>query len=72
MPDQAPLDYQSGFTSALQLELEELFGSSSVSRVSRSAPRKPQNFPVSNAVACETKLQQQCIITDMYILQTVL
>jgi hypothetical protein len=57
MPDQAPVEDQSGYTSVLQRELEGLVGFSSVSRVRRSALRKPDKFPVSNAVPDGTKLQ---------------
>jgi hypothetical protein len=72
MADQTVVEDQPGYTSALQRQLEELVGSSSMSRVSRSALRRHAKFPVSIAVPDEKKLQCQYIITDMPILQTVL
>jgi len=57
MSDNAAVEDQPGYTGVLQRELEGLVGSSSVSRVSKSALRKPEKFPVSNAVRDETKLQ---------------
>jgi len=57
MSDNAAVEDQPGYTSVLQRELEGLVGSSSVSRVSRSALREPEKFPVSNAVRDVTKLQ---------------
>jgi len=57
MPDQDSVQDQPGYTNVMQRELEGLVGSSSVSRVSRSAPRKPEKLPVRNAVPDGTKLQ---------------
>ena len=57
MADQAPVKNQPGYTNVLLRVLEGIVDSSSVSRVSRSALRKPEKFPVSNAAPDETKLQ---------------
>jgi hypothetical protein len=72
MAEQEYLEDQPGYTSALQRDLEGPVGSLSVSRVGRRVRRSVWNYPVSNVVPDGTKLQQQCITTDMYILQTVL
>jgi len=56
MPDQAPVEDQSGYTSVLQRDFEGHVGSSSMFRGS-SRVRNTANCPVSNAVPDGTKLQ---------------
>jgi hypothetical protein len=55
--DQAPVEDQSGYTSALQRELEGLVDNPSMSRVIRRVRRESANYPVSNAVPEGMKLQ---------------
>jgi hypothetical protein len=49
------VDQEPGYMDALQRDLEDLAGSSPLSRVSRSAQRNSAGHPVSKQVADEVK-----------------